>query len=82
MSVVANKSPSIIIPINFYTLECGKCESTNWQVKILPQDGQPVIQAIRCSCGNTFRIDNQRKLDGSGLINFDKLLKPGVKPNG
>ena len=79
------EAPSIVIPLSFYTLRCGKCGSTDFKVKILPQNDQPVVQAIRCSeCANTWRIDNKRFMQGAGKMDFDNLFSrtKGVIPNG
>lgn len=76
-----SKSVEIHIPVNFLTVDCGKCGGTDFKLKVLPQviDGahKAKLYAVQCSkCANVFDLDSNRFLEGKGESSFSPLIKP------
>jgi len=72
--------PQLIIPINMFTVDCGKCGGRLYEVKILPQSGRGKIMAIRCiKCKNTLKVDNKGWIEGTGETKFESQQQQAEK---
>ena len=72
-----SKSVEIFVPVNFLTVDCGKCGSTDYKLRVLPQENRAKLYAVQCSkCENVLNLDNNRFLECKGKSSFNPLIKP------
>lgn len=73
----AVKCVEIFVPVSFLTVDCGKCGSTDFKLKVLSQENRAKLYSVQCSgCGNVLNLDDQRILEGKGKSSFNPLTKP------
>jgi len=78
---MANKGVEIFVPVAFLTVDCGKCGSTDYKLKVLPEghngENKAKLYAVECAgCKNVLNLDNNRFLEGKGESSFSPLIKP------
>lgn len=74
---VPTKGVEIHVPVAFLTVDCGKCGSTDFELKVLPQENKAKLYAVQCSgCENVLNVDEMRFLEGKGKSSFSPLVKP------
>ncbi len=78
-----NKIVEIHIPVTFLTVDCGKCGSMEFYLKVLPQENETKdchrakLYAVQCvGCENVLHLNNQRFLEGKGKSSYNPLIKP------
>lgn len=76
------KKPQIMLPINFFTVDCGECKGRLYEVKILPQENRGRIMCLVCAnCRNTLNVGKDSFIEGEGVISFEDPTQ-GVEGNG
>ena len=76
--------PHMFVPRVLLTVDCGKCGSMSYQLKVLPQDGKARLVYVQCvGCGNRLDIDEHRMIEGKGKKSFSPIIQPiGAKSHG
>ncbi len=83
MTDFKRKVVEIHVPVTFLTVDCGKCGSIEYHLKVLPQENETKdghrakLYAVQCAgCQNVLNLDDQRFLKGKGESSYSPLIKP------
>ncbi len=68
--------PHLFIPRSILTVDCGKCGSMSYQLKVMPQNQKARLVYVQCAgCGNRLDVDEHRFIAGKGNKAFSPLAK-------